>query len=116
MAEAWARQLGEGVLEPSSAGLFPARIVQPETFQVMAERDVILHDRPPRPLYTVDGSAVDVVVNMVPAPATPLLPGFTGREIAWKVRDPIGQPIETYRAVRDQIERQVKELIEELRP
>ncbi len=113
MAEGWALELGEGVVEPSSAGLFPARIIQPETFQVMAERGVTLNDRAPRPLHKVDGPAIDVVVNMAPAPVTPLLPGFTGREIVWKIRDPIGQPIETYRAVRDQIERKVMELIEE---
>jgi arsenate reductase len=115
MAEAFGRELGDGLLEAASAGLYPAAVIQPETFQAMAERGVRLEDRPPRSLQSVNGAAIDLIVNMVPLPVAALLKGFAGREIAWRIRDPIGQPIEVYREVRDEIERRVRELIEALR-
>ncbi len=115
MAEALARQLGNGVVEASSAGLFPAPIIQPETFQVLAERQVTLEDRRPQSFLLVDGAAIDLVVNMSGHPVGELLRGFTGREVPWEVPDPIGKSIQVYRAARDQIERQVADLIEELR-
>jgi arsenate reductase len=57
-------------------------------------------------------SGLDLVVN---------LSGFElPEEVAvpvreWKVRDPIGQSERVYRKVRDEIERLVKELLEEVR-
>lgn len=38
---------------------------------------------------------------------------FTGRARDWGIADPKGQSLETYRRVRDEIERRVRELIEE---
>ncbi len=115
MAEAFARHLGAGVVQPSSAGVFPARIIQPETFAVMNERGIPLDDRPPRSIHFVEGPEVDLILNMAPLPVRGLLNKFDGREIPWPIRDPIGQSIEVYRTVRDQIEQRVAALIEELR-
>lgn len=114
MAEALAQHLGPGVIEPSSAGLYPAPIIQPETIQVMAERGIRLEPRPPRSLLLIDPKEYKLLVNMSGGPISSLLSGFTGREILWQVRDPIGQDIKVYRAVRDQIERKVVELIHKL--
>lgn len=115
MAEGFARHLGEGAVEASSAGLYPASVIQPETFQVMAERQVSLEASRPRSIYLVDGSEIDLLVNMTGEPLSDLLPGFAGREIAWEIRDPIGRPIEVYRSVRDQIEKKVAELVAPIR-
>ena len=115
MAEAFARHLGAAVVEPSSAGFYPAGIIQPETIQVMAERGIRLEPRPPRSVLLVHLNAIDVLVNMSSIPGRDLLRDFPGREIQWQVHDPIGQSIEIYRSVRDQIESKVKDLIEELR-
>ena len=115
MAEAFARHLGAGVLQATSAGVFPAPVIQPETYQVMQEHGVAVEQRAPRSVHAVDGASVDLIVNMAPMPVKSLLQGFRGREVPWPVRDPIGQAIEVYRAVRDQIERRVEELVEEAR-
>lgn len=115
MAEGFARRLGDGLVEASSAGLYPASIIQPETFVVMAERATPIEDRAPRRVLTVDGASIDLIVNMTTWPVAHALPGFTGREIAWQIPDPIGQSIEVYRQTRDLIERNVQALIEELR-
>jgi len=114
MAEALARQLGAGVLEASSAGIFPASIIQPETFRALAERQVSLESRGPRAVLEVDGSRVDLLVNMSGYPLAGRLAGFAGREILWRIPDPIGRTVEIYRQTRDQIEQKVLELIREL--
>ncbi len=114
MAEGFARHLGAGRLEASSAGLFPARIIQPETYQAMEEKGVPLERRPPRHIVQVDAAAVDLLVNMAGPPVAPLLRGFRGSEVTWPIRDPIGQSFEIYRSVRDHIEQRVADLVEQL--
>ncbi len=115
MAEAFAHYFGEGVVEASSAGLYPTSIIQPQTIQVMAERGIKIEPREPRSVLLADLSRTDVIVNMTGTAIGPLLHGFRGREVAWQVHDPIGQSPEVYRAIRDQIEQKVKALVEELR-
>jgi protein-tyrosine-phosphatase len=115
MAEALARHLGADVIEPSSAGIYPASIIQPETLQVLEERGIKLEPRKPRSLFLLDAKQVDLLVNMSGAPLDNLLHSFLGRQIVWPVRDPVGQPLGVYRAVRDEIEKKVSELIKELR-
>jgi protein-tyrosine-phosphatase len=119
MAEAFARQLGAGVVEASSAGLYQAPIIQPETLQVLAEcgiePGIAMALGPPRSLLQVDPAGVDLIVNMSGVPLDPLLNSFTGQQIVWQVRDPIGQSIEVYRSARNQIEKKVTELLEQLR-
>ena len=114
MAEAWARHLGAGAVEASSAGLFPAPIIQPETIQVLAERGVPLEPRSPQSIHEVDGAAVDLIVNMAPSPVKLLLRGFRGREVPWPVRDPIGKSLDVYRGVCEQIEQRVTALLAQL--
>jgi arsenate reductase len=42
----------------------------------------------------------------------PVIPGR--RYVDWEVRDPAGQPIEVVRSIRDEVERRVHGLIQEL--
>src|SRR5262245_49027813 len=114
MAEGFARHHGAGLVEASSAGLYPASIIQPETIAVMAERGIQIEPRQPRSLLLTDPRAAELVVTLTGASVAPLLYGFSGREILWQVQDPIGQSIEIYRAARDQIERKVIALLQEL--
>ena len=114
MAETFANHLGDAVLEASSAGIYPAPIIQPETIEVMAQRGIRLEPRQPRNLLFEDPTKIDLVVNMSGVPVAPLLQGFAGREIVWHVRDPMGQTPEIYRQVRDEIERKVVALLAEL--
>ena len=117
MAEGFARHLGARVIDPSSAGVYPASIVQPETFQVMTECGAPLDpNMTPRNLLHLDGASVDLLVNMSRQPAVRLLRGFQGRVIEWDVRDPIGLSLPVYRAVRDEIQYRVRGLINELKP
>ena len=112
MAEGFAKLYGKDVMIPSSSGLMPTDIIVRETIECMREKGVDLSDQYPKrydPHATVE---LDLVVNMsryhLPEPTVaPIL--------NWIVRDPIGQSEEVYRECRDSIERQVMQLILQLR-
>jgi protein-tyrosine-phosphatase len=115
MAEGFARELGGGRIEALSAGLFPAAIIQPETYRVMEERGIQLDpEQTPRSILELDGTSIDVLVDMSGRPAVRLLHRFQGRDLVWEVPDPIGQDLGVYRAVRDLIEEKVRGLLDEL--
>ena len=114
MAEGFARRYGSDVMEPLSAGLAPAAIVQPLTKKVMEEKNIKIDDQYPKSLSELDLTAVDLIINMsgtnLPAPAR--VP-IEIRE--WKIEDPISKSEEVYLTVRDQIEMRVMRLILEFR-
>jgi protein-tyrosine-phosphatase len=115
MAEAFARALGDDVMIPASAGLAPAWSVAPDTSRAMEEKKIILRDHFPKSLQNLARVRFDVVVNM----SQRTLPPFTGdappRLVEWEIPDPIGLTYQEHCQVRDEIERKVVELIEELR-
>ena len=112
MAEGFARRYGSDVMQPASAGLAPALIVQPLTKKVMSERNINIDDQHPKDLGMLELKSFDLIVNMSGAKLPPRIP-IEVRE--WKVEDPIGQPEEVYITVRDQIENAVMRLILEFR-
>lgn len=114
MAEGFARARGSDVLEAQSAGLAPALAVAPLTHTVMLEKDIDLGDYYPKEIDHIHGSLdnVDLIINM------------SGYELQlrkpvpveeWDIHDPIGYSEDVFRAVRDEIEQRVLQLIETLR-
>lgn len=114
MAEGFARHKHAEIIEPSSVGLMPAAIIQPETYRVMSEKGVSLDGISPSPLRQVAVDQIDFVVNMCGLAITHQLKGFMGGTFVWNVPDPIGEPIEVYREVRDRIEELVDDLADRL--
>ena len=112
MAEGFARVYGSDIMIAASAGVSPAAIVQPQTKQVMALRNVRIDDQFPKGLEILRREKFDVIVNMS-GEKLPLAPGARIRD--WPVEDPIGQTEAVYKAVADQIESLVMRLILELR-
>jgi len=112
MAEAFARALGSDVMIPASAGLAPAWGIAPDTIRAMHEKDIVLRDHFPKSLKNLARIRFDLIVNMSQHP----LPGDTHvRRLDWEIPDPIGMSYQDHCQVRDEIERKVVELIEELR-
>jgi arsenate reductase len=112
MAEGFARLYGSDVLIASSSGLAPTEIVVRETIECMREKGVDLSEHFPKrydPHTTVN---LDLIINMsgydLPEPTVAPVRN-------WIVRDPIGQSEQVYRDSRDSIERQVMQLILQLR-
>lgn len=111
MAEAFARAQGKGVLAPTSAGVYPAAVVAPDTKRAMAEKHLNLDGHFPKSIEQVDRSSFDLIVDMSGG-AMESEPGAPVR--IWDVPDPIIMDYEDHCKVRDQIETLVKDLILEL--
>jgi arsenate reductase len=112
MSEALFTRAAAGVHEARSAGTTPAERVHPEVVEVMEELGVDLSDRVPRRLTTADAEWADVVVTMGCGDECPYIPGR--RYLDWDLDDPKGRPIDEVRTTRDEIERRVAVLIDEL--
>jgi arsenate reductase (thioredoxin) len=112
MAEGFARTYGSDVMEPASAGLSPAAIVQPLTKHVMQAKNINIDDQYPKDLSSIDVSGFDLLINM----SGTKLPARIPVEVRdWNIEDPIGRSEEVYFTVGDQIEHLVMNLILELR-
>lgn len=112
MSQALFEREAEGRHGARSAGTTPVEHVHPEVVEAMGELGIDLSDRKPKALTTEDAEWADVVVTMGCGDKCPYVPGV--RYVDWDLPDPAGQPIETVRATREEIERRVKELVAEL--
>ena len=112
MSEALFTRATAGRHEARSAGTMPADRVHPEVVAVMDEVGIDLSNRKPRKLSREDAEWADVVVTMGCGDECPYIPGK--RYLDWDLTDPKGQSIEAVRETRDEIERRVRALVEEL--
>ncbi len=112
MSEALFAREAAGRHEGRSAGTTPGDRVHPEVVEAMAELGIDVSRRVPRKLTAEDAEWADVVVTMGCGDECPFVPGT--RYLDWDLEDPKGRPIEEVRATRDEIERRVVELIDEL--
>jgi len=95
-----------------SAGSRPAARVHPEVAEVLAEQGIDVSANLPHRLDAADMAWADVVVTMGCGDECPFIPGK--RYIDWELEDPSGLPLERVREVRDEIDRRVRALVEEL--
>lgn len=97
-----------------SAGTAPAASINPVVVDAMAEIGIDLHalGATPKRLEDAVVEASDVVITMGCGDECPFYPGT--RYLDWQLEDPAGQGIETVRAIRDEIDRRVRELVAEL--
>jgi len=112
MSQALFERAAEGRHEARSAGTTPAERVHPEVVEAMGELGIDLTGRVPHGLTEDDARWADVVVTMGCGDKCPYIPGR--RYVDWDLPDPAGLPVEEVRAVRDEIERRVTELVAEL--
>ena len=112
MSQALFERAAGGLHEAASAGTTPAARLHPEVVTAMAELGIDVSSRVPT-LLTPDLAAwAEVVVTMGCGDQCPYIPGK--RYIDWELVDPMGQPLERVRAIRDEIAVRVGSLVEEL--
>ena len=112
MAEAFAKKYGENKFIALSAGNKPASKVNPLVVEVMKEKGIDISQNKPKLISFPMANESDLIVTMG-CNDQGICPGpFFKPTIEWKLEDPKGKPIEKVREIRDQIERQVQELIE----
>ena len=112
MSAALFERAAAGEHEVRSAGTTPAERIHPEVVEAMRELGIDLSERVPRKLSTEDSLWADVVVTMGCGDECPYVPGV--RYIDWELDDPKGRPLDEVRATREEIERRVTELVDEL--
>ncbi len=114
MAEAWARHFGDGKVQALSAGSHPFGSIVKDTYTVMSEKGLSLDGQCSKGLRDVTVAEMDVVVGMGCEVECPVPAGFKGRKANWEIPDPYGRSIDSFRNVRDMIERKVLELLAEV--
>jgi arsenate reductase len=112
MSQALFERAAAGRHEARSAGTEPGERVHPEVVEAMGELGIDLTGRVPRKLDQASAEWADVVVTMGCGDECPYVPGK--RYLDWELEDPKGRPLEEVRRTRDEIERRVVELIDEL--
>ena len=112
MSRALFERAAQGRHEADSAGTTPGERVHPEVIKAMDELGIDVSGRVPQPLTDELAQWADVVVTMGCGDECPYIPGK--RYIDWDLPDPKGRPLEEVRATRDEIERRVRRLVDEL--
>ena len=108
------RQLAGDRVLVRTAGSAPADAVRATIVTALDEIGVPLGGEFPKPLTDEAVRAADVVVTMGCGDACPVYPGR--RYLDWDIEDPVGKPLESIRAIRDDIDARVRALLNELAP
>ncbi len=112
MAAAWFNKVCDrGKARAISAGTQPGERVHPEVVQVMREEGIDLSGFKPQFLSAELAGQATLLITMGCGDACPYVPGL--KKLDWPLADPKGQPIESVRAIRDQIRQHVTDLATE---
>lgn len=95
-----------------TAGSAPADEINPVAVEAMAEVDVDLGRELPKLLTTDAVREADTVITMGCDDACPVFPGKRYED--WDLEDPAGKDLAAVREIRDEIERRVRALVQEL--
>jgi len=114
MAEGFAKHHGNGKVEAISAGIMPSNEVNPLVIQAMQEKGIDISKNKPKQIATQMVKDADTIIVMgcsaqgfCPAP-------LLSKVIDWNIEDPKGKSLEKVREIRDEIEKKVRELIDEI--
>jgi len=114
MAEGWANHYGNGKVEVYSAGSHAYGAIISDTYTAMKAKGITLEGQRSKSVRDVPLAEMDIVVRMGDEVEINLPEGFNGRVVEWDIPDPYARGSETFRTVRDLIERQVLALLAEI--
>lgn len=106
------QHLSGAQVEVRSAGSEPGDQLNPVVVEAMREVGIDFAGEQPKLLTAGVVEASDVVVTMSCGDTCPIYPGKRYED--WTLDDPAGQGLEAVRAIRDEIRRRVRGLIETL--
>jgi len=113
MAAALFNRHAEGRAFADSAGTTPASRIHPEVVEVMREIGVDLSGAKPRRMTVELATGARLVVTMGCAEGE--CPVVSVPVEDWGLPDPAGQPLPAVRAIRDDIDRRVRQLLSNLK-
>lgn len=112
MAAGWMRHLAGDRVDVFSGGSEPADRLNEAAVAVMEEKGIDISQMEPQRWTDEVVRSADVVVTMGCGDACPVYPGI--RYVDWALADPAGRPIDEVRPIRDEVERRIRALLEEL--
>ena len=112
MAAALLDRHARGRVHVRSAGSEPADAINPAVTEAMREIGIDLSAEVPKLLTDEAVREADAVVTMGCGDACPIYPGK--RYLDWDLPDPSGKSVDEVRAIRDEIDRRVRQLLQEL--
>ena len=105
----------EAQFETVTGGTRPAEHVHREVVETMADRGLDVGDRTPREVTVDEIRRSDYVVTMGCSADDVCPAGWAGENRDWDLPDPDGKPADEVTRIRDEIERRVKDLFDEIR-
>ncbi len=115
MAEGFANYYAKGLLKAHSAGSRPAGFIMPSTIEVMQEKGIDISHQMSKGLTAVDLERMAWIINLEASLEKVLRPASRRTQLEhWFISDPVGQSLDTYRAVRDEIEVKVLDFIQQI--
>ena len=117
MAEGFANHYGKGWLTAYSAGSKPAGIIMPNTIEVMREKGIDITAPESKGVSEINLLLMHWIVILEETLEDSFPTDSLESEVLhWFVPDPVGEPIDTYRKVRDEIETRVLKFIDAVQP
>jgi len=114
MAAALLDHHADGRVHVRSAGSAPVDEIHSSVRTALEEVGLDISREFPKPLTDEVVRAADVVITMGCGDACPVYPGK--RYLDWELEDPAAKTIDQVRNIRDEIDRRVRALLEELVP
>jgi protein-tyrosine-phosphatase len=114
MAAAFLTHLAGDRVQVRSAGSAPAVTVNTAVVEALAEVGIDISAEVPKVLTLEAVQASDVVITMGCGDTCPVFPGK--RYLDWELPDPAGQGVEAVRPIRDEIEKRIRGLVDEIAP
>src|ERR1044072_5247361 len=112
MAAGLLKLRSEGRINVRSAGSAPEGDINPNAVTALEELGIDMSEAFPKPLTDEVVRAADVVITMGCGDACPIYPGKKYED--WVLDDPAGQDVAAVRRIRDEIDRRVNVLIDQL--
>jgi protein-tyrosine-phosphatase len=97
-----------------TGGTDPAEDIHETVIDAMQERDIDISDRTPRKITPDDIEGADYVVTMGCSVDEFRPPDWTGESQRWDLEHPGGDDVDAVRDQRDEIERHVTDLFDEI--
>lgn len=114
MAEAITRGLGRDGVSASSAGLMPFGRIVGSTVETLEAMGYDPRGLTSKSLDDVDLTSFDIIISLLGNSGLSYLPSTLGAQLeSWSIRDPYGEDDEVYHAVARDLERRIRELLDD---
>lgn len=111
MAEAFAKKYSKREMIFSSAGIKPAKKINPVVVSVMKEKNIDISKKKPKALTNEMTKTANLIITMGCGANDICVREFSTQTIDWKLEDPKGKHIDKVREIRDEIEQRVTQLL-----